>query len=81
MMKTNSDLANKSIEQILELSVDAHIRNVAKKLSCLPASTGKEKPHGDGPLPLREVRLEGLVAMIRSLGDGRQCLLTGLAID
>jgi hypothetical protein len=26
MMKTNSDLANKSIEQILELSVDAHVR-------------------------------------------------------
>jgi len=26
MMKTNSQLANKSIEQILELSVDAHIR-------------------------------------------------------
>jgi hypothetical protein len=26
MMKTNSDLANKSIEQILELSVDAHIQ-------------------------------------------------------
>lgn len=25
MIKTNSDLANKSIEQILELSVDAHI--------------------------------------------------------
>lgn len=26
MIKTNSELANKGIEQILELSVDAHIR-------------------------------------------------------
>lgn len=26
MMKTNPELANKSIEQILELSVDAHVR-------------------------------------------------------
>jgi hypothetical protein len=26
MMKRNSDLANKGIEQILDLSVDAHIR-------------------------------------------------------
>jgi hypothetical protein len=29
MMKTNSELANKSIEQILELSVDAHIQRRA----------------------------------------------------
>jgi hypothetical protein len=36
---------------------------VAQELSRLPATDGKEKSHGNGSLPLREVRLEGLDAM------------------
>jgi len=37
--------------------------NVAQKLSRLSATDGQEKSHGDGSLPLRKVRLEGLAAL------------------
>jgi hypothetical protein len=33
---------------------------VAQKVSCLSAAHGKETSNGDGSLPLRQVRLEGL---------------------
>ncbi len=39
--------------------------HVALELSRLPATDGKERSHGDGSLPLREVRLEGLGALIQ----------------
>jgi len=39
------------------------IQYVAQKLSCLQATDGKETAHGDGALPLRQVRLEGLAAL------------------
>src|SRR5712664_2078593 len=42
---------------------------VAQKLSRLPATDGKEKSHGDGSLPLRKVRLEGLAALIPCFRD------------
>lgn len=35
-------------------------KDVAEELSHLPAADGKEGSHGDGPLPLRQVRVEGL---------------------
>jgi len=38
---------------------------VAYELSRLPATDGKERSHGDGSLPLREIRLEGLGALIQ----------------
>ena len=33
---------------------------MAQKVSCLSAAHGKETSDGDGSLPLRQVRLEGL---------------------
>jgi hypothetical protein len=35
------------------------IQYVGQKLSCLQATDRKETAHGDGALPLRQVRLEG----------------------
>jgi hypothetical protein len=39
------------------------VHHVAKELSRLPATDGKERSHGDGSMPLREVCLEGLGAL------------------
>jgi len=64
---------------------------VAQELSRVPAANGKETSHGDGSLPLRQIRLEGLGALIHTLhsrvtsgGDdynevpaGRACTLCG----
>jgi hypothetical protein len=36
------------------------VRYVAQELSRLPATHGKETSHGNGSLPLWEVRLEGV---------------------
>jgi hypothetical protein len=46
---------------------------VAEKLSSLSASIGKETSHGDGPLLLREICLEGLALLhdLLRLGFGR----------
>jgi hypothetical protein len=38
---------------------------VAQKLSRVPATDGEETSHGDGALSLRQVRLEGLGAVIK----------------
>ncbi len=42
--------------------------HAAQELSRLPATDGKERSHGDGFLPLREVRLEGLGDLIQLPG-------------
>jgi len=41
------------------------VRYVAQKLSRVPATDGKETSYRDGSLFVREVRLEGLGALIR----------------
>jgi hypothetical protein len=38
---------------------------VAKKLSGVQATAGKERTHGDVALPVRQVRLEGLDGLIQ----------------
>jgi hypothetical protein len=43
---------------------------VAQKLSCLPATVGKETSCGDCRVLLRQVRLEGLVRSVRAEGAG-----------
>ena len=39
---------------------------MAQELSRLPAANGKETSHGDGSLPLRQVRVEGLGALLNN---------------
>jgi len=41
------------------------VQYVAQKLSRVPAADGKETSRGDGSLPLRQIRLEGLGALIQ----------------
>jgi hypothetical protein len=45
------------------------IQYVAQKLSRLQATDGKETAYGDGALPLRQARLEGLGALIQCFCD------------
>ena len=47
---------------------------MAEKLSGLPETTGKEESHRHGPLPLRQVRLEGLTLPNRQTINPRRSL-------
>jgi len=47
-------------------------------VSRLPAAAGKETSHGDGALPLRQVRVEGLVPFQQNAANAKNSMLAGL---
>ncbi len=47
-------------------------------MSRLPAAAGKETSHGDGALPLRQVRVEGLVPFQLNAANAKNSILAGL---